>query len=115
MIRLEDRSRRLTVDLQERDWTAYPVMDEELDMFASIYSSINQTFFGVALGIVFSIILALWTGGVREGSLTTYRVALGIAVVASFYLGLRVRADSQQAKARIERIRKRRPPELTWQ
>ena len=110
-VRPEDRSRPLTVDLQERTFKAYPVMTEELDMFASIYSSINQTFLGVMLGVVFTIMLALWTGEIRSDSQVNYKMALGASLLATAYFGLRVLADSRQARERISRIRSRRPPE----
>lgn len=99
--------RRYVVALMERDFRAYPIMDEELDSLASAHSSVNQVFLGVVLGALISVVVTLGTGGVTEANRVTYVwIAVGLAV-ASVYFGICAVLDVRGARRRVDRVRRR--------
>src|SRR5687768_9709007 len=98
---------RVVVALMDRDFRAYPIMDEELDSLASAHSSVNQGFLEIVLGALISVAITFGTGGVTESNRLTYVwIAAGLGV-ATIYFAICAVMDFVGARRRVDRVRKR--------
>jgi hypothetical protein len=99
---------RFVVALMDRDFRAYPIMDEELDSLASAHSSVNQVFLGIVLGALISVAITFGTGGVSDTNRLTYVwIAAGLGVATVYFANCAV-TDYLGARRRVDRVRRRR-------
>lgn len=99
--------RQYGVELMDRHFRAYPIMDEELDALASAHSSVDQVFLGIVLGALMSVVITFVTGGVNDSNRLTYVwIAAGL-IVATIYFGICAIADVRAARRRVDRVRRR--------
>lgn len=88
-----------------RELRVYSVIEFELDILSAGYSSLDQMFLGIAIGLFASTGLVWLTGGISAGPLAFIQALCVMSFFASVYFCVRVYREKQRVDHRIASIK----------
>jgi len=112
--RPDNPSTPLSVNIMPRTMLAYIVNEQELDMFASSYSSNALALFGVTIGVFVSCLLTLVTASLNAYVFAAFfGVAFASALLAAFF-GLKAFKERRSAMQKVHDIRTQRGQQVPF-
>ena len=97
----------VTVESVPRTIRMYSVSDQELDAFASVYTSLNGVFFGFLSGAAIASLIVVLTADLTDRLFATFIGLLAITAILGAYFGLQAFADHRRAMGHVNLIKRR--------
>ena len=97
----------VTVECVPRTIRMYSVSDQELDAFASAYTSLNGVFFVFLSSAAIALLIAVLTADLADRLFATFIGLLALTAILGAYFGLQAFADHRRAEEHVNLIRRR--------
>ena len=97
----------VTVECVPRTIRMYSVSDQELDAFASAYTSLNGVFFGFLSSAAIAFLIVVLTADLTDRPFATFIGLLALTAILDAHFGLQAFADHRRAVGYVNLIRRR--------
>jgi hypothetical protein len=94
-----------TVEHVPRHLRMHSVSETELDAIASGDSSVNLTFFGVCFGAAISFGIGLYSGGINQSQIATYKGLFFASGVLTVFFGVQAARKYRDFKKKIKDLK----------
>jgi hypothetical protein len=98
-----------TVEHVPRHLKMLSISETELDAIASGDSSVNLTFFGICFGAAISFGIGLYSGGINQTQIATYKGLFFASSVLAAFFGVQALRKYREFKKKVRDLKKSSP------
>jgi hypothetical protein len=94
-----------TIEMVHRHLRMHSISAAELDSIASGSSSVNLTFFGVCFGAAISFGIGLYSGGINQAQIATYKGLFFASSVLTVFFGVQAIRSYRDVKRKVRDLK----------